>query len=421
MNILLILLSVMTFTVESKNSVSMEGSWPYDIGVVYACDYQKGSVRAGDKATLSLSGLELLQLQEIKVYVRSNKNAGAGTITMKADGTQFFYKEGTYKDWFGAYDNTNYKAVTWKGTQDLVDGSLVIEVAGTESSLHVEKFEIAYVSSTAPKYTVTLVSDGETQQLTEETIAGGVVLPNGDDKDGWYFAGWSPEAVSEPEYMQPYMLDPGTRYYPKKNTTFWAVYTDVAPPTWDKQAQPQSGYYMLELHGLTLTGEVENGYVAMYNSAEMVYSSDLYYIDFNTTDETCMIKHYSSGSFVGYNTACTKLTDDASAWRYRMVSDSTWMFIAKEEGEEYWMLFRHYEESEAWLSNYNIIAEANGLWALYALPDPNVPIRWWSFPKTHCVEEVKSEEVRANKDWVIPFGNYDLIIHNGVKELKLKE
>ena len=421
MKLLLILLSVMTFTVESKNSVSMDGSWPYDIGVVYACDYQKGSVRAGDKATLSLSGLELLQLQEIKVYVRSNKNAGAGTITMKADGTQFFYKEGTYKDWFGAYDNTNYKAVTWKGTQDLVDGSLVIEVAGTESSLHVEKFEIAYVSSTAPKYTVTLVSDGETQQLTEETIAGGVVLPNGDDKDGWYFAGWSPEAVSEPEYMQPYMLDPGTRYYPKKNTTFWAVYTDVAPPTWEKQAHPQSGYYILDLHGLTMTGEVENGYVAMYNSEEMVYTSDVYYIDFNETNETCTIKHSLSGSYVGYNADCTQLTGDASAWQYSMRTDSTWLFVAKEEGEWTWCLFQHEEYLEAWLSDYKNAAQATNLWALYALPDPNVPIRWWSFPKTHGVWEVKSEELRVKSEWIVPFGNYDLIIRNGEKKLKLKE
>ena len=57
MNLLLVLLSVMTFTVETKNSVTTNGQCPDDMEVAYNCSYQKGQVRAGDVATLTLGNL----------------------------------------------------------------------------------------------------------------------------------------------------------------------------------------------------------------------------------------------------------------------------------------------------------------------------------------------------------------------------
>ena len=65
MKLLLVLLTVMTFTIEKKNEVSMAGLWPYDIVVDYANTGTKGNVGAGDKATLSLSGLENIQIESV--------------------------------------------------------------------------------------------------------------------------------------------------------------------------------------------------------------------------------------------------------------------------------------------------------------------------------------------------------------------
>ena len=59
MNLLLILLGVMSFTVQSKDAVKADGTWPYSMEATYACSYQKGDVRAGDEAVLTVTGLGL--------------------------------------------------------------------------------------------------------------------------------------------------------------------------------------------------------------------------------------------------------------------------------------------------------------------------------------------------------------------------
>ena len=67
MKLLLVLLAVMTWTVESKNAVSLsdDSTVPYDIEVGYGCTYQKGDVRANDTATLVLSHLEGITINGI--------------------------------------------------------------------------------------------------------------------------------------------------------------------------------------------------------------------------------------------------------------------------------------------------------------------------------------------------------------------
>ena len=110
MNLLLVLLSVITFTVETKNSVTMtgDGAWPYDISVIYDCSYQTGHVRAGDVATLTLGNLGGMAIEQIEVYVKSNKDAGAGTFEVQANGETVSTKSGTLKNWVGMFDNVNY-------------------------------------------------------------------------------------------------------------------------------------------------------------------------------------------------------------------------------------------------------------------------------------------------------------------------
>ena len=97
MNLLLVLLSVMTITVETKSSVSMDGEWPYDIDVSYSNSYQKGDVRSGDVAELRLSHMEGVVVEKVEVYVKSNKNGGGGTFTLTADGEPISTVSGTFK------------------------------------------------------------------------------------------------------------------------------------------------------------------------------------------------------------------------------------------------------------------------------------------------------------------------------------
>ena len=421
MNLLLILLSVMTFTIESKTSVSMDGLWPYDIGVNYTNTGTKGNVGAGDIAILSLSGLENIQLESVKLYMQSNQNSGSGVISMTADGASLYSKSGTYKDWFGSYNNTTYQPIGWSGKKILNQGTLVIEVAGTENSLHIEKYEIAYTNAPERPYKVTLVMDNIQKQIMESEAGSGVVLPVGPDVDGWFWDGWSTEPVSEQMTSQPYTLYAGDTIYPKKDMTLWAVWTDVELPSWEKQCLPQSGYYSMELHNKILySGVDKNGLVPMIE-AGMVYINSIYHIDF-ITDSTCTIQVVGGqDSYIGYDLQSKTLKDSPSEWKYMVLRDSTWIFNAKQEGEFYWMLYQKGMEYYAWLSNYKLGMDPNKVWELYALPDPHETIHWWSYPVTHAVKIVKSEGLKVKSEWRIPWGNYELIITNGQKELRLKE
>ena len=142
MNLLLVLLSVLTFTVESKSTVSMtgDGVWPYDMEVAYDCSYQKGQVKAGDVATLTLGQLGGMVIEQIEVYVRSNKDAGAGTMEVKANGNIVSTKSGTLKNWVGQFDNQNYHAVSLLETGVAGVNDLIIQLTGTTSSLYIENF-----------------------------------------------------------------------------------------------------------------------------------------------------------------------------------------------------------------------------------------------------------------------------------------
>ncbi len=424
MKLLLILLSIVTFTVKDKRSVDMTGTWPYDIGVSYYNTGNKGSVTDKDTATLRLSGLENVQIESVQIYMRSNLSAGAGVITITADGEQIYTASGTYKDWFGSYDKTTSHPIGWTGKKQLDDGTMVIEVAGTTNSLHIEKYEITWSQPVAVAHQVTLMTEGMAQVLTESAPESGVVLPERPNRNGLCFVGWAQEEVDKTA-NQPFLLEAGTLYQPKKDITFWAVWSNVQEPTWEKHPTPESGYYMMELFGLTLAGTVSSsGTVPMVDYSEMVYADELYYIDFNTADATCTIRNYDAvdnTGYIGFNDTRTALRDVESAWQYRILPDSTWLFIAKEEGNKVWMLFqKDIYHNEAWLSDYINASEATNAWKLYKLPDPDAPRYWSSHPSVDAVEITSEGMKELRGERIIPFGIYDLIIKDGKKYLRLR-
>lgn len=393
-----VLLSLMmTFTVESKSSVKVEGTWPYDMDASYACTYQKGSVRAGDTATLQVTGLESLQIESVKLYLRSNKSDGAGQITIFADDRQLYKKTGTYKDWFGAYNNTDYQPIGWSGMQQLSEGKLRIELVGTVNSLHVEKFEISYTQAQPVAYSLTLVNDRETTTLTESAPGSGILLPECADRDNWYFIGWTTAELSVPTDEQPVLLEAGERYFPKNDQTLWAVWIDQPIPTFEPQDKPVSGYYILEEFECRLTGMVENGTMALRSSTQPIYDVDVYQIVFDTEAGTCTMYNYASDTYVGFDLSKNKLTTAASDWQYRLLPDNTWLFIAKEEADKVWMLFQKNLESVAWLHDYYLGDNPQYMWSLFRMPDPTVAPYYWSHPWPAAVEQVETDNTHGTK------------------------
>ena len=217
MKLLFILLAVMTWTVATKSSVQGSGESPSGMTASYACTYQKGDVRKGDTATLHLTNMGGISVEKLEVYVKSNKSAGAGTFWVTINGVRSKSKSGTFKSWTGSYNNQTYHAISLLTRTYTNVNELVVELVGTTSSLHIEKYVITW--SPRPAHSVTLMRCGMVFDVLTETTGGqGVTLPHLSDTLGWQFAGWSESEVLTTN-DKPTLALANTKYYPLDNCT----------------------------------------------------------------------------------------------------------------------------------------------------------------------------------------------------------
>jgi len=416
MTFLTVLLSVMmTFTVENKSSVSVQGTCPDNLQAQYACTYQKGTVRAGDTATLQLSGLEHIRLEQIRVYLRSNKSAGAGLLTITAADETLYTLSGTYHDWFGSYNNTTFQPLGWTGEKQLQSGTLRIQLVGTTNSLYIEKYEVLYSTLPAEAHTLTLHAGEDILTLSETEPHSGVVLPTCEQRNEWFFLGWTDTDIPEPTTAVPTYYPAGEIFYPSSDQSLWAVWTDIQPPTWQPTLYPVPGYYLLSIQDRLLTGSADNGYVNLLPYSTYYYDDQIYYLDFSSTDSILTLRNYQYDKYIGYNDQLTKLANTASLWHYRFLPDSTCLIYAAREEDRYWIIYPKSESTVAEINWYRLGDNPNSLWTLYRVPDPDAQARYWSHPWHTAVEVVPV----PHTDYTIPFGPYRLHIHDGQKTLQV--
>ena len=415
MQLLLILFSVMTFTVESKSSVSAEGEWPFDYDVAYANTYNKGQVRAGDSAVLTVSHLEGITIEAVDVYVKSNKAGGAGIFTVKADGQNIATKSGSLKEWIGSYDNTESHPIALLSNRRNGVDELIVTLVGTENSLHIEKYVIQWTQASAGS--VTLMRGFQTYAtLTEESGGAGVVLPSMDNIANWQFVGWS-ETEFWTVYEEPQYRYAGTRYVPEPNDTLWAVYQYAEmPPERDFVEELYSGVYMYvnRDNHYALSGVPANGKM-QYANANVYDDSQHYQIDFSEAKDTAYITHVPTGTPIGFDG--TKMAAKASPWLVYHNSDQV-LFYTTIKGKNYVL----------WL---NVMAGDGslyaGLWQVdpqdspMGLQDTYMPVEVYAFtchPETGLGVGMPHGD---SQDRVVYFGIYELHIVDGHKYLRLRQ
>ena len=74
-----------TYTVESSTSVALTGTAPVGSEATYSrsgTTGQKGQMTAGNSTTLQLTGWDGCVIDSVVLQMRSNKSAGAGSMTM---------------------------------------------------------------------------------------------------------------------------------------------------------------------------------------------------------------------------------------------------------------------------------------------------------------------------------------------------
>ena len=405
----------MTWTIETAGRVVGTGDIPGGMRAVYSCSYQKGTVRQNDDAVLRLTELSGITVSKVVAYVRSNKSDGAGTWTVEVNGQTVFSKSGSFDQWFGAYDNSSYHALSLLPKSYANVQELSIRLHGTTNSLYISHYDITYIP--APMRTVTLMRGDEVYRtLTEVSSGAGVLLPEMDDYNGWQCFGWS-ETEWGQTTTRPAVLPVSQLYYPKTDCTLWAAYkaSESGEDAYVTELENGVYYYTNSLTQMALAGTPEDGRM----TPEIINLTDpwqQFSFTFNGAKDTAYIVHTATGTDIGYDNT-KKMAVAPSPWRVYHNGDETVLYATI--GNNNYIL---------WLNLMDGFGEEFYA-GLYAAQPKNSPMKlaypaqgnetvYTCHPEFGMGFERNSE--KQNNEYVFPFGCYELIIRNGEKELRMR-
>jgi hypothetical protein len=327
------------------------------------------------------------------------------------------------------------------------NGMIQIQIAATENSLYIGEYRIRYTAPEPVEYTVSFATglDVAPGALTESSAGGGVVLPQWVDTAEWRFFGWSEveldiesNALNDNEILQPL-----SRYYPKRDTQLWAIYMSG-----DKIARSrvdyENGEYLIvmknaitELAGKDVAAAMRGGVVTeegqvvtkpvvvakddeawvMDNS---VWTEDMVYALEMGDDSTLTIQHISSGEWIGYEGS--RLISRQSVWQYKVVDDGT-LVVYYTIGKQAYAL---YMDNGLHATDLTITAYAQPMkverWtenALMLFPAQMAEYTSWPLGKGNGVENMFVPQQVVEGEALVRVGNYMLYIKDGRKYLKL--
>ena len=413
MKLLLILLAVMTWTVKDKNTVTPSDAIPNGVVAEYSCTYQKGMVRAGDEAVLTLTGLGGRTVNGIDIYLHSNSSAGAGEIKVTANGKTESTQSGTYKSWTGAYSTSSQKVtVLNKAVQNVQE--LSVKVRGTANSLYIERYVITYED--LPPLTVTLMQGSDIYAtLTESSRGEGVLLPALADTEDWHFLGWSEQhfwsVYTKPEIYYP------IAYFPVRDITLWAVYGYRPGNDLSYVTDLQSGEYLyVNSHNMTALSGVPSGGKMAYAAANPMDEEQYYTFTFASPD-TAYITHSATRTPIGYSG--TSLVAQPSPWLVSQNGEevSFYTFVGKKTYILWLNVFYQIGNDTYYYAGLQETADFTGTPMRLKRPAAFAEA-YTCHPETGL--DVK--DVSAPIDtppYILRLGNYELRIHDGKKELRL--
>ncbi len=421
MNILAAILAlVMTWTVESKNSVAPSGDIPPGITAEYKCSFRKGDVRQGDTATLVLSHPGGLTITRIELFLKSNVSSGSGDIAVLADGQEISALSGSFSEWIGAYDNSAYHPLVLFSDASLACHQLTIRVLGTANSLHLSHFTISY--QPAQSHMVTLKTGYETVGVLTEPYAGaGVVLPSLPDLESRYLVGWS--SVEFWSSSSVTWIPVSHTFYPHEDMVLWSVWRYADTPD-AYVSEPVSGEYIYlnRQSSMAMSGVPSDGLLdcAPLGSDEEQQTYEIVFL----SPDSATIRHTASGAYIG--ASGSKLTTRKTCWHVRHEGEET-LFYTLVNGIPYALFAGLIDASDP-----DDMFSYTGLVRMGDTPSPMVLRRTSAdlVPVYTCHPEVgqgisapisdTDPDSASFRGYIIPFGNYHLLIRQGRKSLRME-
>jgi len=410
----MILALVMTWTAESKNSVVPSGDVPANTTAQYTNSYAKNQLTAGNTAVLTLSGLAGITINKIEIAMRSNKESGAGVITVAADEHTIASLAGTYKQWTGAFDNSQYRSLSVFDGECKDVSALAITVECTTSSLYIDRFTVTYTP--APARTVTLMLSNEVYATLEEQQSGaGVYLPSLEPYNELTFVGWAQSPFWTVYALPSYI--PSGLYYPSSDIVLWSVWAYPRQVDTTYLADLQSGEYIYtnRENGRTLSGiPSDDGRMASV-SFNMDDPDQVYAIEFLAPD-TAMIRHKRTNTPIGYTGS--KLAARETPWLVYHEDDQT-LFYTTVAGKNYilWLNILNSGESAFYAGLLEATVGASPVGLRKPRPADDKPAYTCHPESPQAITTVHPDA----QEQIIPVGIYELHICNGRKYIQLRQ
>jgi uncharacterized protein (TIGR02145 family)/uncharacterized repeat protein (TIGR02543 family) len=225
-----------TYTIQSKSSVSTSGTAPSGSLVTYNQTFATAcQITKNNSMTFTLSGYEGYIIKGITLSMKSNTSGGAGyysmvvgSTTLSSIATSTNPAAFNNSAWHGSW-STSYVDVTPSMTNNNytigAGENVVITIAATANSLYCQSITLTYEA--VPKHTITF-NPGTGTCATASAYVNAIDLstitatPSSScQASGYVFVGWSESAVAETN-TEPTMVSDS--YMPTGDITLYAVY-----------------------------------------------------------------------------------------------------------------------------------------------------------------------------------------------------
>ena len=157
-------LPIASYTVISTDQVLPSGTTPLGSFVRFRSTYNRRcQLTAGSSATLTVSGMEGAKIRSITLHMRSNKSAGAGSLTVTNDGNPVWIIDNAgfnSQAWHGSYTTDTVSVFHLFDPLLSVGNQFEITITATVNSLYIMRYDIEYEPAPAheTKQDTTLIS-----------------------------------------------------------------------------------------------------------------------------------------------------------------------------------------------------------------------------------------------------------------------
>lgn len=335
-----------TYTVESKNSVSTSGSAPTGSSATYSSTYSTTyQLTSGNSMTLTLTGFSGKTITGISMSMKSNNSGGAGSFSMKAGSTTLSSISASAfntNNWHGAWSNA-YVSITPTmsvSNHAIQEGeNVVITIAATANSLYCQSFTITYVNSTPFTVTFPLTNTS----VTETSVGSGVTIqPLESNNSEYTFYGWTTSNIETETTTEPSIVNINENfiYHPERDIDLYPVFTRTEngstgwQNTTDLSTITEGIYILTTPDGHAFNGEITSGHgqstsnTFQYNENGIATSKPNGAIELTFTGSnngyTMYAEGYgylyasaaSSGNLAWHNTENSYWSFSTSNWRY---------------------------------------------------------------------------------------------------------